>query len=280
MPGGDCIAVLGADDDFVLEHPDAVDLGLEANLGPRGHRGLGQRLDDLAEPSARVVERPTLPVAAAAPHHPGRDLPPGVGRYPSPRLHGADPVTRKTPQLLGVWRVQGLVQRRAESRPQYARVCFVVDPPKRSGRRVADHLGHHGRGKRAEELPTLERKSDPAAGNPQLAVTRSALQVVAEQPTQVGQQRLRRRRMQPVRPVVDAYAGHLERPGQATDPVGSLEQRDLEPALGSAPRGGEPSRAGAEDDEIVRAAHGCDLSLSPAASQPDLPRCRVALNIA
>ena len=69
--------------------------------------------------------------------------------------------------------------------------------------------------------------------------------------------------MQPVRAVVDALAGDLERAGQAPDAVGAFQQSHLQPAPGSTPGGGEPGRPGAEDDEIRRAVHGCPTTLSP-----------------
>ena len=56
-------------------------------------------------------------------------------------------------------------------------------------------------------------------------------------------------------PVVDTYARDVERAGQPADPPGPLEEGDLQTAPGSAPRRGEPSRAGAEDDEIIRVVH-------------------------
>ena len=67
--------------------------------------------------------------------------------------------------------------------------------------------------------------------------------------------------MQAVGAVIDALSCY-SKAGQATHPIGPLEG-DLQPSPGSTPGGGKPGRPGAEDDEILRAVHGCVSTLSP-----------------
>jgi len=192
-----------------------------------------------------------LPVAVVAAQQPGSDLPPRVGGHAAPRLDAAYPVAWQTPQLLRVGPVHGVVQRLSEPGTQHAGVGVLPHAAQRPGGHIARDLGDQRRGELAGELAALQREAHPAARHPQPAVARPGLEVVAQQAPQVGQHARRSRRVKTVRPVVDADAAHLEGSGQPADPVGTFEQRDLEPSPGSSPRGGEPSGSGAEDDKIV-----------------------------
>ena len=146
MAGRELVGVLGADEDLVLDDTHAVDLRLEPDLGTRRRRRLGQRLDDLAEPTSGVEVGMPLPVAAVATHDPRGDLPGRVGRYAPPGLNAADAVAGKSPQLLGEGPVQLVVEGRPEARAQHSGVGVRTRSTQRRGGRLAGDPGDQGYG--------------------------------------------------------------------------------------------------------------------------------------
>ena len=252
---------------------EAGDRGPEPDGRPGGHRGVGHRFGDAAEPAPRVQEG-----AATAPGAPGE--PPHDGR----RRRGADAPAGQLagqvagvgiPQLAGVRPVEGVEHRGSEARPHHLGERVGPRPPQRAGRGVERRPGREPPGCASQQVTRAQREGQPAIQQADAPVARADLQVGAEQAAQWAQHLGRRGGVQPVAAVVDAQAGDVERPGHAPGGTGPFQHHDVVPRGRRPPRRGQPCRAGSEDGDHVRAAQ--PPAPSDAASRlvtPDLPMRR------
>ena len=124
------------------------------------------------------------------------------------------------------------------------------------------------RGRWAIRSPAAQRELEPAVLQPHPAVAGTGLQVVAEQPTEVGQDGRVDGGVQPVAAVVDPDAGHLEAGCHAPHDGRLVHHRHLGAGPGRLPRRRQAGGPGAEDHHVGRPVHAA----APAPIDETLPR--------
>nr|WP_254127144.1 hypothetical protein [Aquihabitans sp. G128] len=230
------------------------DLGVEPQLGPGGHRGLGERLGQLAEPLAGVQEDPTLGPAAAdqAADDVGgrRGADPATGQLAG-QLGGVD-----APDLADVGAVELLCDRGPEAGPHH--LGEGVGPRVAEGAGGGVPCGAEGEaaGRVAQQVAGAQREAQPAPGQVDATVAGPGLQVVAQQAAQLGQQLRRGGRVQPVAAQVDPQAGDVEAGRHAAHLRRPLDDGDLVAGLGRLPAGPQPGGAGPDHHDAGAPARG------------------------
>ena len=104
---------------------------------------------------------------------------------------------------------------------------------------------------------------DPRAADAQPPMPGTELQVVSEEPLEIGKDRGRRGRVEAVAALVDAQPRDLERPGHAADGCRPLEDDHLVASLRRPPRRGQAGRPGAEDRDHGAAGKGSSMAPQP-----------------
>jgi hypothetical protein len=237
-------------------HPRPVGAQLQApGLGAQQHLraglrgGVGQGLPELPVAAPRVEEDALA--RAPAREDAGDQAARRARADPAPRLLARELGRLEAPELARVREVEALAEGRAEGGPQH--LLEGVGPRGRAAEPeggVAGRAGCHVERQPPGEVEGPQGEGDPAVGEPDAAAPGAQLEVVAQQPAELGQDPRLDRRVQAVAAQVDAHPGDGVAGRGPADAVGPLDQDHPVAGAGRPVRRPHPGGPGPQHNQV------------------------------